>query len=320
MPNNERVSQLIELFATDLQSNDIFLISDMSQLESKKIEMGQLLLFIESSGSFFAYDSVHADTASFVLSQNIGGTISLVSSSLTSISSSWSNNAGSSSYTLTSSYSYFATEFLISMSHSDTTSFIQYSGIPNGTSSYSLKSGISDNSTTAYNLFYNGQPNGTSSVSISSSYASSSPATTLKTASAYSITSSWSNNTQTASYLVGNYNPIKAWSYVTWSSIGITFPIINTNYNIGNMTWLSSATIGGGADLNKFVMVFTQPLLNTNYTLIGNGFQPLASTDLTANIDPVTGNKTTSSFTMSVYTATGYSVNTAFINFFVLGL
>lgn len=191
MANNERVSQLIELFATDLQSEDLFLVTDMSQRESKKMEMGQLLLFIESSGSFNAYSSVLAATASYVKASDVDGTVTSASfsdkSHLSDLATT-ATNATSASYALT------ASALSNNISSVATASFLQYSGFPNGTSSYALSAGSSViatntvNATNATNLVYTGVANGTASYAISSSVAN-----TAKSAS-YVV------NTQSASY------------------------------------------------------------------------------------------------------------------------
>lgn len=191
MANNERVSQLIELFATDLQSDDLFLVTDMSQRESKKLEMGQLLLFIESSGSFNAYSSVQASSASYVRASDIDGTVTSASfsdkSHLSDLATS-ATNATSASYALT------ASALSNNISSVATASFLQYSGVPNGTSSYALSAGSAViatsavNATNTTNLIYTGVANGTASYAISSSVSN-----TAKSA-------SYVENTQSSSY------------------------------------------------------------------------------------------------------------------------
>jgi hypothetical protein len=218
--NNEKVSDLLELYATDIQSNDILLSTDMSVRESKKLEIGQLLLFIESSGSFFAYDSTHAGTASYILASGISGIVSAASNASQSISSSWANTAVSSSYSATSSLAILALASL--NNNAITASFLQYSAIPNGTASYSITSLNANAATTAYSLYYNGQPNGTASWAVSASnvvstsYSVASSNSNTASFAFSSITSAFasnstsasislqSNQSQTASYLVNN--------------------------------------------------------------------------------------------------------------------
>lgn len=191
---NERVSQLVDLLASDIQPDDVFLVTDMSQRESKKLEVGQLLLFIENSGSFFAYHSTISDTASYVLATNVVGTVATALNASQSVSSSWANNAGSSSYASlanTASYSNFC---VTSTTNAQTASFLQYTGTPNGTASFAVNSQFSATATTALNLFYNGNPNGTASFAVSSS-------TTLLANNATNAAASVSSSfTTTASY------------------------------------------------------------------------------------------------------------------------
>jgi hypothetical protein len=217
---NEKVSDLLELYATDIQSNDILLATDMSVRESKKIEIGQLLLFIESSGSFFAYDSTHAGTASYILASGVNGVVAGAANASQSVSSSWANSAGSSSYALTASLAILALASL--NTNAITASFLQYTATPNGTASYAILAANANTATTAYNLFYNGQPNGTASWAvsasnvISTSYSISSSNSVTSSFAPLSISSSFafnstsasvavqSNQSQTSSYLVNN--------------------------------------------------------------------------------------------------------------------
>ena len=228
MVNNKKVSQLTILGASDVQSNDVLLVTDTSQKESKQLAVGDLLLFVENSGSFSAYHSVTADSASYVQSTNIHGVISFANNSSQSISSSYSSLAESSSYSVvadTASYSQFC---VTTTSNTDTASFLKYLGTPNGTASYSIKSNLSDVSTTASFLFYNGNPNGTSSVSISSSFSNKSTSASFANNSNYAnsannavnatvavtalstVSSSWSDSSGTSSYSTNLFSIYKA--------------------------------------------------------------------------------------------------------------
>lgn len=218
--NNEKVSDLLELYATDIQSNDILLATDMVVRESKKLEIGQLLLFIESSGSFFAYDSTHAGTASYILASGVNGVVAVAANASQSISSSWANFAGSSSYSVTSSLAVYALSS--ANNNANTASFLQYVGSPNGTASYSLVALNASTSLATSFLFYNGNPNGTASFAVSASNVIS---TSYSVSSSHAITASYSisstsssfasystsasvsllsNQSQTSSYLVNN--------------------------------------------------------------------------------------------------------------------
>ena len=209
MANNERVSQLLELYATDLQSNDIFLVTDLSQHESKKLEVGQLLTFIENSGSFFAYAAASAASASYVRGSNVDGIVSIANFASQSISTSYAIQASNSFNANSASWALFALTTAGSVVNSQTASFLQYSGTPNGTASYSQHSLTSDTAATAFNLYYSGIPNGTASFAISASailtasYAFSSSAcnsssfavsASITTSASYAQTSSYFSN------------------------------------------------------------------------------------------------------------------------------
>jgi len=222
MANNEKVSDLLVLYASDLQSNDILLATDVSARESKKLEVGQLLLFIESSGSFFAFDSAHANTASYVSASNIDGIVSITTNASHSISSSWSDQSLSSSHALNSNSASYS--LLCVVTDSDTASFLNYTGIPNGTASNAMTSSYSVESLGALNLLYFGADNGTASYAISSSNANTSSYSVTSTnadtslisiSSSYSDASLYSNSSGqsltsslslTASYFA-NYGP-----------------------------------------------------------------------------------------------------------------
>jgi len=195
---NERVSQLQDLLASATEPNDLLLVTDVSQKESKRMEIGQLLDYIQSSGSFFAYHATTADTAAYVKSTNVDGIVAEATLSTQSLSSSVSDYAISSSYSLhsdTASYTIFSS---VNVANADTASFLQYSGAPNGTASYAILSNASNVATVASNLLYSGVPNGTSSYSISASAvincshsttASYSNVTSMAVTSSYSIVS-----------------------------------------------------------------------------------------------------------------------------------
>lgn len=218
--NNEKVSDLLELYATDIQSNDILLATDMSVRESKKLEIGQLLLFIESSGSFFAYDSAHAGTASYILASGVDGIVAAANNASHSITSDTSNLSNSSSYASTSSLAIYA--LTSANNNSDTASFLKYIGISNGTASYSVTALSANTSAATSFLFYSGNPNGTASFAISASnvistsysfsssnsntasFAFSSTTSAFASNSTSSSVSLQSNQSQTASYLINN--------------------------------------------------------------------------------------------------------------------
>ena len=88
---------------------------------------------------------------------------------------------------------------------------------------------------------------------------------------------------------------------ITWSA-GVSYPQIFSNYNISSITWLNrfgySTTYW-----DQFGVTFTNPLPNTNYILIANGYQPYYNPpQIFVNFHPIYSNRTTTSFTMSLAT------------------
>ncbi len=159
--SNERVSQLVELSATEVSSQDLLLVTDMSQKESKKLKVGQLLSYVEISGSFDIDHSTNADTASYILGSNVSGPVSSSLSSSVSISSSYSNISNTSSYAKTASVTLSCTAI-----NADTASYLRYTGVENGSASYSLRSQLTDFASSSFFLAYSGQPNGTASWAV----------------------------------------------------------------------------------------------------------------------------------------------------------
>jgi hypothetical protein len=243
MSNNEKVSDLLPLYASDLQPNDILLATDMSVRESKKLEVGQLLLFIESSGSFLAYDSAHANTASYILASGIDGTVATAANASHSISSSWADQANSSSHAINSNSSSYS--LLCVVTDSDTASFLKYTGTVNGTASYALTSSYANASANTLRLLYFGVDNGTASYAITSSNSNTSSysviatnaiTSSISTSSSFANASLYSNLSgqsisssisQTASYFAGFgpkfINPITVVSTTTATPGFLTF-------------------------------------------------------------------------------------------------
>ena len=160
---NKRVSQLVELTAIEVQPNDLLMVVDSIGKESKRMQFSEFQMWLES----IAGSVILAETASYVSGNNVYGT---VNNSINAISSSYSNNSGqsltsvSSSYALTASYALNGSGS--SGNTSDSSSYLIYTGIPNGTASYAIKSLNSDVSTNALFLVYTGGNNGTSSYAI----------------------------------------------------------------------------------------------------------------------------------------------------------
>jgi hypothetical protein len=193
--SNKRLSELNELIAADVKSDDLFLVTDTlsTVLESKKIRASSLKSYILNNGSITGTvsNSINADTASYIDPLKVG----LIQSSSYSISSSWSDKSFLSLYSNTASYidainvdgsvpssSYSDTASYVNYSYNNgkveysqttsycenaqTSSFLFYTGIPNGTASYALSSGVFNFDGTASYLRYTGIPNGTASFAL----------------------------------------------------------------------------------------------------------------------------------------------------------
>lgn len=182
---NEKVSQLNELTAAEISPEDIFLVGDMNAKESKRMTSAQLLLFVESSGSFFPANAINADTASYILGSNVHGNVASASYVSSTISSSFAQRTISSSYADTASY------VNINITSVATASYLKYTGVPNGTASYALQTNSANNASQSAFLVYTGINNGTSSFSISSSISTKS---NQSTSSSYALSSSYATS------------------------------------------------------------------------------------------------------------------------------
>lgn len=188
---NKRVSQLVELTSGEVALDDSFLIIDATARESKRIKASELNIWLQDNGGI----STLAYTASYVAGGNVDGSVSSSSYSNTSISSSFSQtslDSISSSYSLTASFALNGGSL-----SSDTASYLSYSGVPNGTSSYSMNSAVSDVSAATSYLLYSGGNNGTASYAITTENVNHS--TTADTASYFNNFDSGST-VSTASY------------------------------------------------------------------------------------------------------------------------
>lgn len=152
---NRRISQLNNLPAATVASNDLFIISDESLPESKNITAMDLKTYILNGGNITASLSgtaSWANTAVYALNSPIAAQVNYATSSLSSSYASSSINSTSSSYAKTSSFSITASYALVT-------------GL---TSSFAANS---NNATSASYLLYVGNNNGTAFNSISASNA-----------------------------------------------------------------------------------------------------------------------------------------------------
>lgn len=191
---NKRVTELNELTYNQVSSDDFFLISDVSAVESKKIRASQLRSYAFStgslSGSFYGTASyaLNAGSASWAPSQlsssyALSASLAVLAQSVISASFALSASFASASliaqqaltasYALTSSVQYSTTSSYSNTSL--TASYLLYTaGQNNGTAFNSVSASISSLANTSSYLVYNGIPNGTASFALSASRAVSS--------------------------------------------------------------------------------------------------------------------------------------------------
>lgn len=195
---NRRVSELNELLNTQVAANDLFLITDVSAVESKKIQASELRTFAMNGTASYALACL---TASYALLAR---------------SASWAPPAISASYALSASYADLAktASYILSASYALTSSWASMSFWAT-TASYALtssvqlviSSGLANYADTAsYLLWTAGRVNGTASYAMSASrafYANSADylnyaAGTVNGTASYAMTASLS---RTASFL-----------------------------------------------------------------------------------------------------------------------
>lgn len=205
---NKRVSQLVELTANEVQPADLFLIIDTTAQESKRIQASELSTWLNLSGSNFVPNAINAQTASFVLGSNVFGSVNssnTATSASTALLSNQAASATSASNALSASYALTASFALNGGGQSVSASFLNYSGVPNGTASYAVNAANANASQTSNFLSYFGGNNGTASYAITTQNVS--HATTADTASFFNnITSivasaSYAINASTAAFV-----------------------------------------------------------------------------------------------------------------------
>lgn len=260
---NKKVSQLIELTPTEVEANDLFLIIDSSNRESKKIQASNLITWLNGSGSIYAQHSVIADTASFILGSNVYGPVFLAALAANAISSSWADNAGFAISATSASNATTASFALNAQGLSITSSYLKYSGFPNGTSSFALRAGIADLAYSAAFLLYSGGNNGTAS------YAMYTDNVNIANSAAFALTSLdsiHSINADTASYFNNVIGTVASASYANFSSESYTSTTsISSSYLIfdsftftpnGTASYaISAGSIGGIKNYGIFLAI-----------------------------------------------------------------
>jgi hypothetical protein len=191
---NKRLSELNELLYNQVEANDLFLISDISEVESKKITAESLRMYASNTGSIsgslygtsswaknsltasyllytgifngtasYAISSSHSDTASYA---DLARTASYVMSASYALSASWAARSISASYAATCSITFALSSSIADQSK--TASYLLYQGFGNGTASYALSASLAAYTYSSSFLIYTGAPNGTASYAINS--------------------------------------------------------------------------------------------------------------------------------------------------------
>jgi len=199
---NKRVTELAPISVIELAVDDLFLLADVSEFESKKLKIVDLRSYILNGGNItgsfngtasYALQALSASWAPCCPSASYAATSSWSWNSLTA---SYILHAISASYALSASYSLTAS-YALSCScetvnsaafatYSQTASYLLYTGIPNGTASYAFtasyaistsyqsvtNSDLADLADSASYLIYTpGINNGTASNARTASYA-----------------------------------------------------------------------------------------------------------------------------------------------------
>jgi len=189
---NRRVSELNELLSTQVAASDLFLITDVSNVESKKIKASELRTFALNGTSSYTLACLTSSYALFALSASWAPGAVSASYALSASYADWAKTASyviSASYALSSSYAFrsfwsetasyaltSSVQLVISSglaNYADTASYLLYvPGRNNGTASHAMSASRAFVSNTADFLNYvAGTPNGTASYSMTASLA-----------------------------------------------------------------------------------------------------------------------------------------------------
>lgn len=229
---NKRTSELTPITTAELATGDLFNVSDISAIESKRLTLSDLTDYFQSaitasatsshasnasSASYLIYNGTANGSASNAITSSNAITASfslLAFTSSNATTASLALLATTSSNAITASYSFTSSVQLAYSSsysdYSDSSSYLIYNGFSNGTASYSLVSNESLTATTASYINYTGTPNGSASYALASNTARTASLLTWNGASTNNGTSSWSWRTvlsaqsSTASFL--NYD------------------------------------------------------------------------------------------------------------------
>jgi hypothetical protein len=262
---NEKISQMTSLTAAEVAADDLLLITDTSARESKRITTADFLTYVETTGSFNALTAVTSVSTSYIQGGRVDGSVSSASFSTRTYTASLAIKA------ITSDTASLAStaSFVSGISQIATSSFLLYSGVPNGTASFALTASRVSTAQTSSFLIFTGVPNGTSSFSLTSSVSlfalSASVVAGTNFTSSFATSASFSNRGVSCSYAL---NGIVSYTSVlgttvqvgTGGTISRPFPIfglearviptsVNSNFLIILSTSVANGTAGGVASV-----------------------------------------------------------------------
>lgn len=269
---NKRVSELAPITTAELSSADLFLVSDVSAQESKRLTLSDLNSYILTggnlTGSFFGTASwaqnaltasfanvqtaSYALTASFALNGGTGGSAT---------SASWASQSLSASYARTASFVSVANaataSFATSSLFASSASFVIYTGGNNGTIANAINATTATTATTA-------------------SFATTARSSSFATTASYSISSSFataSNFSTTASIAL----------FALTASLGIT-----TNVQT-SASWASQSLSASHADIaGEAVTAITASYVLPNLALQQYGvFLAITQSNYKSQLDAV---------------------------------
>lgn len=186
---NRRVSELNELLNTQVAASDLFLITDISAVESKKIRASELQTYALNGTASYSLRSVTSSYSLIALSSSYSPATVSASYALSASYADWAKTASyvlSASYALSSSYSSMSfwaitasyaltssVQLVISSgfsTYANTASYLNYTpGIYNGRISLADVATFATSSATSSYLLYTGIFNGSASYALTAS-------------------------------------------------------------------------------------------------------------------------------------------------------
>ena len=235
--SNKRVSELVPLTWADIAVNDLFLISDVSVIQSKKISVEDLLNYVNIDGNIIsASHAIHADTASYLDTTDL-----FVSGAFNCVSSSYAKTASWAYWAFTSSYITASNidGIVPTSSYSKTASYLLFTPfIDNGTAFHAISASFVTTAASASHLNYSGNPDGTGTPNGTASFA---------------ITASFAFRTPTASFLYyDGVNPNGTASYAVNSNMAVYSSTASfLYYDLTNPNGTASYAINSNDSVNS---------------------------------------------------------------------